>query len=116
MNANDTREGVTTKVEITSATTGEVQEGYITANEVDGKLFEVFLTGFGKAGSTLEGWVQLSAVLLSLAIQSGAELSELVSMIEDMKFDPYGMTNHPDIPECSSVPDLVMKWLALKFG
>lgn len=111
-----TRAGLTVKVEITD-NNGFTHEGYITANRnADGSLGEIFLTGFGKAGSTLEGWVQLSAMLFSCAIQFGAEFPMLARKISHMKFEPYGHTTDPNIPWCNSVPDYVVRWLALHFG
>lgn len=110
------REGLTVKLEITTPT-GMVHEGYITANRNDdGSLGEIFLAGFGKAGSTLEGWVQLSAMLFSIALQYDAEFPMLARKIGHMKFDPYGFTKDPKIPRCNSVPDYVVRWLALHFG
>jgi hypothetical protein len=92
-------------------------EGYVFANShEDGTLGEVFLAGFGKEGSTLEGWVQLSAVLFSIAIQYGAELPMIARKIAHMRFDPYGPTSDPQIPWCASVPGYVVHWLALRFG
>jgi ribonucleoside-diphosphate reductase alpha chain len=111
------RSGMTVKVEITSPIDGQTTEGYITANaNPDGSLGEIFLTGFGKAGSTLEGWVQFAAMLFSIALQYGAEFPMLARKISVTKFEPYGSTNHPDIPWCNSVPDFIVRWLALRFG
>lgn len=111
------RQGLTHKVEIQDTATGRWQEGYITANvNEDGELGEVFLAGFGKAGSTLEGWTQVAAVLFSIAIQYGAELPMLARKLAHMNFPPNGPTNNPEIPHCRSVPDYVLHWLALRFG
>lgn len=105
------RSGVTIKLEITSEETGQLQQGYITANFVGDKLVEVFVTDFGKSGSTLEGWTQFCAILFSMGLQEGLVLDHLAEKVEGMKFEPYGKTNDPVIPECSSVPDYMMKWL-----
>jgi hypothetical protein len=109
------RSGITHKVEIDGP--GGKVEGYIIANRHgDGSLGEVFLQGFGKQGSTLDGWVQLSAMLFSVALQYGAEFPMLARKISYVKFEPYGKTNNPLIPECRSVPDYIVRWLALEFG
>lgn len=111
------RQGITHKVEITDEASGHLQEGYITANVYeDGTLGEIFLQGWGKAGSTQEGWVQLSAILLSTAIQYGAEFPVLARKISHMKFPPSGTTNNPEVPHCRSVPDYLMRWLVSRFG
>ena len=105
------RDGITRKVEI------QGHEGYIIANRhEDGSLGEVFLHGFGKQGSTLDGWVQMTAMLLSIALQYGAELPMLARKISHVKFEPYGETNDPDIPRCRSAPDYILRRLALDFG
>lgn len=111
------RPGITHKVEITDEETGQKQEGYIIANVYpDGRIGEVFLHGFAKSGSTLEGWTQLAALLLSISIQTTGDFPVLAKKISAMKFPPYGRTDNPDIPTCRSVPDYIVQWLALHFG
>lgn len=111
------RSGKTHKVEIYDEVYGGVQEGYIIANvQADGTLGEVFLQGFGKEGSTLEGWIQVVAILMSTAIQYGAESAVLFRKLRYTSFPPYGKTDNPQIPYCRSVPDYVVHWLALTFG
>lgn len=111
------RHGVTVKVEITDPTTGLCHEGYITANRnADGSLGEIFLAGFGKSGSTLEGWTQFAAMLFSYVLQYGGEFEVLVRKTAHMKFAPFGHTTDPQISWCNSVPDYIVRWLALHFG
>lgn len=111
------RVGLTHTVKIQDEVTGQTQEGYIHGNvNEDGDLMEVFLSGFGKSGSTLEGWTQLAAILLSTALQYGAEFPVLARKISHMKFPPYGPTDNPEIPRCRSVPDYIMHWLVFRFG
>lgn len=110
----DTREGHTVKLEITDGA-GFIHEGYITANfAADGTLREVFLAGFGKEGSTLDGWVQVAAILLSLALQAGSDFVGIAGRLGQMKFEPYGVTNDPRIPYAPSVPAYIVAWIALK--
>jgi hypothetical protein len=110
----DLKNGLTHKCEIGPS---PAQEGYITANvDEDGKLIEVFLHGWGKSGSTLEGWVQLFAFLFSEALQHGVEFDHLARTISQSKFPPGGETSNPEIPKCHSVPDYLCRWLALRFG
>jgi hypothetical protein len=110
------RRGVTVKLEIISQLDGQRHEGYITANYTeDGRLCEVFLAGWGKAGSSVYGWAQAVAVLLSLAVQGGAQLGTLTRHLGEMAFEPAGSTNDPEIPTCTSVPAYIAMWLALRF-
>lgn len=105
------REGTTTKVHVGDA------EWYITVNSFDdGSLGEIFFHGFGKEGSTLEGWSQAFACMTSIAIQNGAELPTLARKFAHMKFEPYGETNNDEIPWCSSVIDFTFRWLARRYG
>lgn len=107
----DTREGTTHAVHI-----GGMQ-GYITANQhEDGSLGEIFIHGFGQLGSTNTGWVNSFSIMLSIALQYGAELPMLARKYAHVKFEPYGETDNPDIPYCRSIPDYVFRWLALWFG
>lgn len=112
-----TRIGTTVKVEMTDQSHGGTTEGYVTGNlGMDGKLREVFLHAFGKEGSTMDGWTQVCAVLLSLALQADADFAGIVSRIGAMKFAPYGPTTDPDIPWAPSVPAYIVAWLALRVG
>jgi ribonucleoside-diphosphate reductase alpha chain len=105
------RAGWTTKLEVGGT------EGYITCNPLaDGQPGEIFLHGFGKEGSTLEGWTQVAAVLFSIALQYGAEFPMLARKLAHMRFEPNGMTNDPVIPHCHSVPDYIVRWLAHRTG
>lgn len=112
-----TRHGTTVKVEMTDQSHGGTTEGYVTANlGVDGKLREVFLHGFGKEGSTMDGWTQVCAVLLSLALQADADFTGIAQRIGAMQFEPYGPTTDPSIPWAPSVPAYIVAWLALRYG
>lgn len=111
-----TRFGRTVKLNLTDPQ-GHTTEGYITGNvRPDGTIGEVFMHGFGKEGSTLEGWTQFSAILLSLSLQAGTDFASLARRIGQMKFEPYGRTTDPAIPFAPSVPAYIVAWLALTFG
>jgi ribonucleoside-diphosphate reductase alpha chain len=32
-----------------------------------------------------------------------------------MRFEPYGATSNPEIPQARSIPDYIARWLALHF-
>lgn len=112
-----TREGRTVKFHMSDITHGGEVEGYVTGNlGRDGQLREVFLHGFGKEGSTLDGWTQFSAILLSLGLQAGVDFAGLARRVGQMRFEPFGTTTDPDIPFAPSVPAYIVAWLALTFG
>lgn len=105
------RRGITTKVTIGG------MRGYITANpDEEGKLFEIFVHGFGKYGSAVQGWVDCFCITMSLGIQSGLSLDVAAPRLCKLKFEPYGETDNAAIPHCNSVPDYLCRWLAQHFG
>lgn len=105
------RAGLTHKVTIGGT------RGFITANsDDDGRVREVFVHGFGVLGSTMQGWADSFAIMLSINLQTGGDLGILFRKFAHKRFDPAGPTDNPAIPECSSVPDYILRWLALRFG
>ncbi len=88
-------------------------EGYLTAGSYeDGRLGEVFLK-FGKQGSTLAGVMDAFSIVTSVALQYGVPLETLVEKFTNMRFEPAGMTDDPDIRMGQSLMDYVFRRLAL---
>ena len=88
-------------------------EGYITAGSYpDDGLGEIFLKT-SKQGSTLSGIMDAFSIAISLGLQYGVPLETYVSKFINMKFEPSGMTNDPDIRFASSIVDYVFRRLAL---
>lgn len=111
-----TRPGKVHRVEITDRNDGQTMELYIrTGHFEDGSLGEVFLT-IGKEGSTLRGLLDSAGILISFALQYGADLASLHKKFEGMRFPPAGPTDNPDIPECTSLMDYVFAWLGSEYG
>jgi len=90
-------------------------EGYMTASSYpDDGLGEVFIK-MSKQGSTLAGVMDAFSVAISIALQYGVPLEAYVSKFVNMRFDPAGMTDDPDIRLSSSVMDYLFRRLALDF-
>jgi ribonucleoside-diphosphate reductase alpha chain len=90
-------------------------EGYITAGSYpDDGLGEIFLKT-SKQGSTLSGVMDAFAIAVSIGLQYGVPLDTYVSKFINMKFEPSGMTNDPDIRFASSLVDYVFRRLALDY-
>ena len=90
-------------------------EGYITVGLYEnGTPGEVFIT-IAKQGSTLGGFLDSFAVLLSISLQYGVPLSALVNKFIHTKFEPAGYTSNKEIPIASSIIDYIFRWLALEF-
>ena len=90
-------------------------EGYMTAGSYpDDGLGEVFLK-LGKQGSTLAGVMDAFSIAISIALQYGVPLETYVQKFTNMRFEPAGMTDDPDIRMAQSVMDYIFRWLALDY-
>ena len=98
----------------TSFTVGGA-EGYMTSSEyTDGRLGELFLK-LGKQGSTLAGVMDAFSIAISIALQYGVPLETYVQKFTNLKFEPAGMTDDPDLRMAQSIIDYVFKRLALDY-
>ncbi|MDZ7577531.1 MAG: vitamin B12-dependent ribonucleotide reductase [Candidatus Nanopelagicales bacterium] len=90
-------------------------EGYMTAGSYpDDGLGEVFLK-LGKQGSTLAGVMDAFSIAVSIALQYGVPLDAFVSKFVNMRFEPAGMTDDPDIRMAQSIMDYIFRRLALDY-
>jgi ribonucleotide reductase alpha subunit len=88
-------------------------EGYMTASSYpDDGIGEVFLK-LGKQGSTLAGVMDAFSMAISVGLQYGIPLESYVGKFTNMRFEPAGMTDDPDIRMASSVMDYIFRRLAL---
>ncbi len=88
-------------------------EGYLTAGSYpDDGLGEVFLK-LGKQGSTLAGVMDAFSIAISIALQYGVPLETYVQKFVNMRFEPAGITDDPDIRIAQSVMDYIFRRLAL---
>jgi ribonucleoside-diphosphate reductase alpha chain len=90
-------------------------EGYLTASSFEtGELGEVFLK-LGKQGSTLAGVMDAFSIAISIALQYGVPLEAFVTKFTNMRFEPAGMTDDPDIRMAQSMMDYIFRRLALDY-
>jgi len=88
-------------------------EGYMTASSYpDDGIGEVFLK-LGKQGSTLAGVMDAFSMAISVGLQYGIPLDSYVAKFTNMRFEPAGLTDDPDIRLASSVMDYIFRRLAL---
>ncbi|MGD0602220.1 MAG: vitamin B12-dependent ribonucleotide reductase [Streptosporangiaceae bacterium] len=88
-------------------------EGYMTASSYpDDGVGEVFLK-LGKQGSTLAGVMDAFSIAISVGLQYGIPLDSYVAKFTNMRFEPAGLTDDPDIRIASSVMDYIFRRLAL---
>ncbi|HVP05059.1 MAG TPA: vitamin B12-dependent ribonucleotide reductase [Dehalococcoidia bacterium] len=105
----------TTRVSMTHKFSVEGHEGYITAGLYeDGSPGEIWLT-MAKEGSTLSGMVDAFATSISLALQYGVPLHDLVNKFSHMRFEPSGRTENKEIPVAQSIVDYIFRWMASQF-
>jgi ribonucleoside-diphosphate reductase alpha chain len=102
-----TRSAVVTRFDVASA------KGYMTAsNYPDDGVGEIFLK-LGKQGSTLSGVMDAFSIAISVGLQYGIPLDAYVGKFTNMRFEPAGMTDDPDIRIATSVMDYIFRRLAL---
>jgi ribonucleoside-diphosphate reductase alpha chain len=88
-------------------------EGYLTAGTYEGgELGEIFLK-FGKQGSTLAGVMDAFSIAVSIGLQYGVPLETFVEKFTNLRFEPAGLTDDPDVRMAQSIMDYVFRRLAL---
>jgi ribonucleoside-diphosphate reductase alpha chain len=90
-------------------------EGYLTAGSYpDDGLGELFLK-LGKQGSTLSGVMDAFSIAVSIGLQYGVPLETYVSKFTNLRFDPAGLTDDPDIRMAQSIMDYIFRRLSLDY-
>jgi ribonucleoside-diphosphate reductase alpha chain len=90
-------------------------EGYLTIGLYeDGTPGEIFLR-MAKEGSTISGLMDSFATAVSLALQYGVPLRDLVTKFSHLRFEPAGFTTNRDIPMAKSLVDYIFRYMATKF-
>ncbi|HEY8373991.1 MAG TPA: vitamin B12-dependent ribonucleotide reductase [Pseudonocardiaceae bacterium] len=90
-------------------------EGYLHAGSYpDDGLGEIFVK-LGKQGSTLAGVMDAFSMSISVGLQYGIPLEFYVSKFMNLRFEPAGMTDDPDIRFATSVLDYLFRRLALDY-
>ena len=90
-------------------------EGYITVGLYpDGQPGEIFLK-MAKEGSTVSGLMDTYATAISLALQYGVPLRDLVNKFAHVRFEPSGFTGNSEIPIAKSSVDYIFRWLGSRF-
>jgi len=90
-------------------------EGYVTVGEYDdGRPGEVFIK-VSKQGSTLAGIMDAFSIAVSLGLQHGVPLETFVRKYVNMRFEPAGMTDDPDVRIATSLVDYIFRRLAIDY-
>lgn len=105
----DERQAITHKFSISG------HEGYLTVGLFeDGQPGEIFLR-MSKEGSTVSGMMDAFATAISVTLQYGVPLEDLVRKFSHSRFEPAGFTGNKDVPIAKSITDYIFRWLAVKF-
>lgn len=91
-------------------------KGYLTCGMYPDtkKLGEIFIN-ISKEGSTLSGFADAFATIVSIALQYNVPLKDFVKKMSHLKFEPNGFTNNPDIRIAHSIIDYIFRYLGIKF-
>jgi ribonucleoside-diphosphate reductase alpha chain len=85
----------------------------LTATEgADGALGEVRI-GWGKHGSSVAGLTDAYATVISVGLQHGVPLADLLRPGLGLRFAPGGSTDDPEIPRVRSAVDYFSRRLAI---
>ncbi|MFZ1652837.1 MAG: vitamin B12-dependent ribonucleotide reductase, partial [Candidatus Nanopelagicales bacterium] len=84
------------------------------SNYPDNGLGEIFLK-MSKQGSTLAGMMDAFSIAISIGLQYGVPLEQYVQKFTNMRFEPAGMTDDPDVRMAQSIMDYIFRRLALDF-
>lgn len=88
-------------------------EGYLTAGMYeDGTIGELFVK-MSKQGSTLAGIMDAFSIAVSLGLQHGVPLEAYIGKFTNMRFEPSGMTDDPDVRMAQSLVDYMFRRIAL---
>jgi ribonucleoside-diphosphate reductase alpha chain len=68
-----------------------------------------------KEGSTVAGLMDSMAISVSVALQYGVPLRDLVNKFAHVRFEPSGFTGNPEIPIAKSIVDYIFRWLGSRF-
>lgn len=89
--------------------------GYMTVGEYDdGRPGEMFLT-VAKQGSTLAGIMDAFAISVSHGLQYGVPLKSYIEAFTNVRFEPAGITDDPELRIASSLVDYIFRRLALEY-
>jgi ribonucleoside-diphosphate reductase alpha chain len=80
----------------------------------DGRPGEVFIK-VSKQGSTLAGIMDAFSIAISLGLQHQVPLATFVTKYANMKFEPAGITDDPELRIASSLLDYIFRRLALDY-
>lgn len=91
------------------------QKVYLRTGEYDdGGLGEIFID-MHKEGAAFRSMMNCFAIAVSLGLQYGVPLDEYVNCFTFTRFEPHGVTDHPNIKMSTSVIDFIFRVLGMEY-
>ena len=97
-----------------SANIGSQKIWLRTGEYPDGKLAEIFIDMY-KEGAGFRAILNMFAISVSMGLQYGVPLEKYVEKFVFTRFEPSGMTDHPNVKVCTSVIDWVFRVLGMEY-
>ncbi|MBI2345298.1 MAG: vitamin B12-dependent ribonucleotide reductase [Deltaproteobacteria bacterium] len=85
-----------------------------TGEYADGALGEIFID-MHKEGAALRSMMNCFAIAVSLGLQYGVPLEEFVNVFTFTRFEPSGITDHPNVRMSTSVIDFIFRVLGMEY-
>ncbi len=79
-----------------------------------GDLGEIFIDMY-KEGSSYRSILNGFAIAVSIGLQYGVPLEKYVNSFTFTRFEPQGITDHPNIRSCTSVLDFIFRVLGMEY-
>ncbi len=80
----------------------------------DGRLGEIFID-MHKEGATLRSLLNCFAMSVSMGLQYGVPLEDYVEKFTFTRFEPYGIVDHPNIKQATSLLDYIFRVLGMEY-
>lgn len=103
------RSGITVAAKI-----GNQQIWLRTGEYPDGRLAEIFVDMY-KEGAAFRSILNMFAISVSMGLQYGVPLEKYVENFTFTRFEPSGMTDHPNVKICTSIIDFVFRVLGMEY-
>lgn len=81
----------------------------------DGRPCDLLFWG-GKMGDFPHGILNALAQATSLALQYGTPIQKIIKQWKSTQFPPAGFTGDQEFPRCTSLLDMIGKWMESKFA
>lgn len=104
-----TRKGTTVEARV-----GGHQLFLRTGEYEDGSLGEIFID-MHKEGAAVRAMMNEFAIAVSIALQHGVPLKKYVDKFTFTRFEPSGMTDHPEVRHATSILDFIFRILASQY-